>query len=114
MVPFSHRHFFIPSFAPLTNQGSQQSRALTVPKLTQQMWDSKNMMVACNPHLMVAAICKGCMFTKEVDKQMLNVQNKNSCYFADGSPTMRKWLCEGLDEMEFTKAKSNMNYLLFK
>ncbi|KAL0611552.1 beta chain [Plecturocebus cupreus] len=77
MVPFSHRHFFIPSFAPLTSQGSQQSRALTAPKLTQQMLDAKNKMAACDPHhgcyLTVAAVCRGHMSIKEVDEQMLNV-----------------------------------------
>ena len=33
-------------FAPLTSRGSQQYRALTVPELTQQMFDAKNMMCA--------------------------------------------------------------------
>ena len=28
-------------FAPLTSRGSQQYRALTVPELTQQMFDAK-------------------------------------------------------------------------
>merc|ERR1712054_53698 len=31
---------------PLTSRGSQQYRALTVPELTQQMFDAKNMMCA--------------------------------------------------------------------
>ena len=47
MVPFPRLHFFMPGFAPLTSRGSQQYRALTVPELTQQMFDSKNMMAAC-------------------------------------------------------------------
>ena len=39
--------FIIPSFSliagfsPLTSRGSQQYRALTVPELTQQMFDAK-------------------------------------------------------------------------
>ena len=40
------RHFFMNGFAPLTSRGSQQYRALTVPELTQQMFDAKNMMCA--------------------------------------------------------------------
>ena len=36
-------------FTPLTSRGSQQYRALTVPELTQQMWDAKNMMCAADP-----------------------------------------------------------------
>merc|ERR1719393_1039525 len=46
MVPFPRLHFFMNGFAPLTSRGSQQYRALTVPELTQQMFDAKNMMCA--------------------------------------------------------------------
>ena len=49
MVPFPRLHFFMPGFAPLTARGSQQYRALTVPELTAQMFDAKNMMAACDP-----------------------------------------------------------------
>ena len=49
MVPFPRLHFFMPGFAPLTARGSQSYRALTVPELTQQMFDAKNMMAACDP-----------------------------------------------------------------
>lgn len=35
--------------APLTSRGSQPSRALTVSELTQEMFDSKNMMTASDP-----------------------------------------------------------------
>ncbi|KAK2105098.1 hypothetical protein P7K49_014612 [Saguinus oedipus] len=46
MVPFPHWHIFMPSFAPLTSQVTQQSWDLTVSELTQQMLDAKNMMRA--------------------------------------------------------------------
>jgi len=36
-------------FAPLTARGSQKYRAVTVPELTQQMFDAKNMMAASDP-----------------------------------------------------------------
>ncbi|KAK5902337.1 hypothetical protein CesoFtcFv8_007598 [Champsocephalus esox] len=150
-------------FAPLTSRGSQQYRSLTVPELTQQMFDSKNMMAACDPrhgrYLTVAAIFRGRMSMKEVDEQMLNVQNKNSSYFVEWIPNNVKtavcdipprglkmaatfignstaiqelfkriseqftamfrrkaflhWYTgEGMDEMEFTEAESNMNDLV--
>merc|ERR1719427_2338043 len=70
----SRLHFFMPGFAPLTARGSQQYRALKVPELTQQMFDSKNMMAACDPRhgrsLTVSAIIRGRMSMKEVDEQM--------------------------------------------
>lgn len=90
MVPFPRLHFFMPGFAPLTSRGSQQYRALTVPELTQQMFDAKNMMAACDPrhgrYLTVAAIFRGRMSMKEIDEQMAAVQNKNSSYFVEWIP----------------------------
>merc|ERR1711904_598214 len=43
LIPFPRLHFFMTGFAPLTSRGSQQYRALTVPELTQQMFDANNM-----------------------------------------------------------------------
>ncbi|XP_015515021.1 tubulin beta-1 chain-like [Neodiprion pinetum] len=160
MVPFPRLHFFVPGFAPLVARNSQQYQALSVPELTQQMFDAKNMMAACDPrhgrYLTVAAIFRGRMSMKEVDQQMTNIQNKNSSYFVDWIPNNIKtavcdippcgmkmsgtflgnttaiqelfkriseqftsmfrrkaflhWYTgEGMDEMEFTEAESNMN-----
>merc|ERR1711894_141443 len=85
----SRTHHAAHGFAPLTSRGSQQYRALTAPELTQQMFDAKNMMAACDPrhgrYLTVAAMFRGRMSMKEVDEQMLNVQNKNS-YFVEWIP----------------------------
>ena len=87
MVPFPRLHFFMPGFAPLTSRGSQQYRALTVPELTQQMFDAKNMMAACDPrhgrYLTVAVIFRGRMSMKQIDEQMSNVQNNDSSDFVE-------------------------------
>ncbi|XP_032129849.1 tubulin beta chain-like, partial [Sapajus apella] len=163
MVPFPRLHFFMPGFAPLTSQGSQQYRALTVAELTQPLFDAKNMMTSCDPshgrHLIVAAIFRGRMSMREVDKQMFNIQNRNSSYFAEWLPhNVKTAICdippwglkmsatfignntaiqepfkhvseqftamfrhkaflhwytgEGMDEMEFTEAESNLNGLV--
>lgn len=90
------------SLFPLTpSLRSQSYRALTVPELTQQMFDSKNMMTACDPrhgrYLTVAAIFRGRMSMKEVDEQMLSVQNKNSrwvscCYLNSGEFFVVIWI----------------------
>ena len=54
------------------------------------MFDTKNMMAACDPrhgrYLTVAAVFRGRMSMKEVDEQMLNIQNKNSSYFVEWIP----------------------------
>merc|ERR1712157_110554 len=163
LVPFPRLHFFMMGFAPLTSRGSQQYRALTVPELTQQMFDAKNMMCASDPrhgrYLTASAVFRGRMSTKEVDEQMLNVQNKNSSYFVEWIPNnIKSSVCdippkglkmavaflgnstaiqemfkrvaeyftamfrrkaflhwytgEGMDEVEFTEAESNMNDLV--
>ncbi|CAK1547938.1 unnamed protein product [Leptosia nina] len=163
MVPFPRLHFFMPGFAPLTARNSQGYRALTVPELTTQMFSPVNMMAACDPrhgrYLTVAAIFRGRMSMKEVDEQMLAIQDKNSGYFVEWIPNNVKvavcdvpprglkmaatfvgnstaiqeifkriseqftvmfrrkaflhWYTgEGMDEMEFTEAESNMNDLI--
>lgn len=108
MVPFPRLHFFMPGilnkffykipkqfdfylgFAPLTSRGSQLYRNVTVSELTQQMFDTKNLMAACDPrhgrYLTVAAIFRGRMSMKEIDEQMLAIQNKNSSYFVEWIP----------------------------
>merc|ERR1712022_88842 len=163
MIPFPRLHFFMIGFAPLTSRGSQQYRSLTVPELTQQQFDAKNMMCAADPrhgrYLTCSCMFRGRMSTKEVDEQMLNVVNKNSSYFVEWIPNnVKSSICdippkglkmsttfignttavqevwkrvaeqftsmfrrkaflhwytgEGMDEMEFTEAESNMNDLV--
>jgi tubulin beta len=74
LIPFPRLHFFLVGFAPLTSRGSVGYRSLTVPELTQQMFDAKNMMAASDPrhgrYLTASAMFRGRMSTKEVDEQM--------------------------------------------
>ncbi len=69
LIPFPRLHFFMVGFAPLTSRGSQLYRATSVPELTQQMWDAKNMMCAADPrhgrYLTASALFRGRMSTKE-------------------------------------------------
>lgn len=71
----------------LISKGTQQHWALMVPKIPQQMFNAKSMMAACDLHhscsLTVASVSRGCTFTKEMDKQMFNIRNKNSSYFVE-------------------------------
>lgn len=81
MVPFPRLHFYMVGFSPLTSRGSQQYRTLSVPELTQQSFEARNMMVAADPrhgrYLTCAMLFRGRMSTKEVDEQMLNVVSRN-------------------------------------
>ena len=73
MVPFPRLHFFMPGFAPLTARGSQSYRALSVPELTQQMFDSKNMMAACDPRSSYVT------FIRPVDIQTPIIESIQTC-----------------------------------
>ncbi|KAI8734888.1 tubulin beta-4B chain, partial [Biomphalaria glabrata] len=68
MVPFPKLHFFTPGYAPLTSRGTQPYKTISVPELTAQMWDAKNMMCAIDPrngrYLTAAAIFRGRVSTK--------------------------------------------------
>ncbi|KAL4956142.1 tubulin beta chain 1 [Aspergillus filifer] len=163
MVPFPRLHFFMVGFAPLTSRGSSSFRSVSVPELTHQMFDPRNMMTAANFHngrfLTCSAIFRGKVSMKEVEDQMGNVQLKNSAYFVEWIPNnVQTAVCsvppkglkmaatfvgnstsvqelfhrvstqftamfrrkaflhwytgEGMDEMEFTEAESNMNDLM--
>ncbi|KAM0723072.1 hypothetical protein Q7P37_001272 [Cladosporium fusiforme] len=163
MVPFPRLHFFMIGFAPLTSRGAHSFRAVSVPELTQQIFDPKNMMAAADfrngRYLTCSAIYRGKVSMKEVEDQIRNVQNKNTAYFVEWIPNnVMTALCdipprglkmsstfvgnstsiqelfkrvgdqftamfrrkaflhwytgEGMDEMEFTEAESNMNDLV--
>lgn len=163
MVPFPRLHFFLVGFAPLTASGSTSFRNLSVPELTAQAFDAKNMMCAADPrhgrYLTCAMMFRGSMSSKEVDDQMLQMVNKNSSYFVEWIPNnLKASICdipprglkmsavfvgnstaiqeawkrvadqftvmfrrkaflhwytgEGMDEMEFTEAESNLNDLV--
>ncbi|CAK5080137.1 unnamed protein product [Meloidogyne enterolobii] len=90
LVPFPRLHFFMPGFAPLLAKGAAVYQAQNVAELTKQMFDAKNMMTACDPrhgrYLAVAAIFRGRMSMREVDDQMMSVQNNNSSYSVEWIP----------------------------
>ncbi|VEL29098.1 unnamed protein product [Protopolystoma xenopodis] len=162
LIPFPRLHFFLPGFSPLTSRYSQAYRSYSVHDLVQQMFDAKNLMAACDPrhgkYLTVAAMFRGRISIKEVDEEMVQVQNKNSTYFVEWIPSNVKtavcdvpprgmrmaatfvgnntavqeifarvieqyaamhrrkafihwYTAEGMDEMEFTEAESNINDL---
>jgi len=163
LIPFPRLHFFMVGFAPLTAATTSKFAAINVPELTQQIFDVKNIMAACDPrhgrYLTAAANFRGKISTKEVEDQMMSVKNKNSSYFVEWIPNnIKSSVCdippknlkmaatfvgnstsiqelfrriseqftamfkrkaflhwytgEGMDEMEFTEAESNLKDLV--
>jgi len=91
LIPFPRLHFFLVGFAPLVPKGTDAYRSFTVAELTQQMFESRNMMAACDPkngrYLTASAIFRGkSISTKEVDEQMLAAQTKNQDRFVQWIP----------------------------
>ncbi|KAG8664958.1 Tubulin beta chain (Beta tubulin) [Fusarium poae] len=139
------------------------SCAVSIPELTQQLFNPRNMMTGSDfrngRYLTCSAIFRGKVSAREVEDQMYKIQQKNSAYFVEWIPNnVQTSLCsvppqglkmsstfvgnstaiqeifkrvgeqftamfrrkaflhwytgEGMDEMEFTEAESNMNDLV--
>merc|ERR1712003_463228 len=126
MVPFPRLHFYMTGFAPLTSRGSQQYRALAVPELTQQMFDVKNKnssyFVEWVPNNIKASVCdippKGLKMAVAFAGNSTAIQEmfKRVAEFFTAMFRRKAFLHwytgEGMDEMEFTEAESNMNDLV--
>ncbi|KAL3584815.1 Tubulin beta chain (Beta tubulin) [Fusarium poae] len=163
LVPFPRLHFFMVGFAPLTSRDSHSFSAVSIPELTQQLFNPRNMMTGSDfrngRYLTCSAIFRGKVSAREVEDQMYKIQQKNSAYFVEWIPNnVQTSLCsvppqglkmsstfvgnstaiqeifkrvgeqftamfrrkaflhwytgEGMDEMEFTEAESNMNDLV--
>jgi tubulin beta len=163
LVPFPRLHFYLVGFAPLTAPDVKAYRVLTVPELTAQAFDAKNMMCAADPrhgrYLTCAMMFRGKISSEVVVDEMAEITNKHSAYFVEWIPNnIKASICnippkgldmssvfignstaiqeafkrvvdqftlmfrrkaflhwytgEGMDEMEFTEAESNLNDLI--
>jgi tubulin beta len=163
LIPFPRLHFFLIGFAPLVARGCQQYKQYSVPELSQQMFDARNMMCAADPRhgrfLTAAGLFRGQLSTYEIEQQWRRVVNSGSSYFVEWIPNnlqyslcnvppkglkmsstiianstciqeifkrvgsqysamfrrkafLHWYMAEGMDEMEFSEAESNMNDLV--
>jgi len=90
LIPFPRLHFFTVAFAPLSSVSSTKFAAVNVSELTQQMFDSKNTMAACDSrdgrYLTAYASFRGKISTREVEDAMLGLKNKYSSFFVEWIP----------------------------
>eukprot|EP00533_Pseudo-nitzschia_delicatissima_P004082 CAMPEP_0116101620 /NCGR_PEP_ID=MMETSP0327-20121206/12909_1 /TAXON_ID=44447 /ORGANISM="Pseudo-nitzschia delicatissima, Strain B596" /LENGTH=441 /DNA_ID=CAMNT_0003593597 /DNA_START=34 /DNA_END=1359 /DNA_ORIENTATION=- len=163
LVPFPRLHFFLCGFAPLMADSAKSYRSLSVPELTTQAFNAKNMMCAADPrhgrYLTCAMMFRGKISSEMVVDSMKEIEDKNSAYFVEWIPNNIKssicnippkglemstvfignstaiqeamkrvadqftvmfhrkaflhwYIGEGMDEMEFTEAESNLNDLI--
>jgi tubulin beta len=163
LIPFPRLHFFMIGYAPLTARTIEPYRTLSVPELTHQMFDAKNVMCAVDPrrgkYLTAATLFRGRVSSQEVEYQTQNIMHKNASSFVNWIPSnfmsslcdiphkgiqmsstlianntaiqemfqrvddqfslmykrkafLHWYTAEGMDEMEFEEAQSNMRDLM--
>merc|ERR1712110_216402 len=90
LIPFPRLHFFIIGTSPLTSDAGADYRKVTTKDLTEQIFDAKNMMAACDPrngkYMTASVIFRGPVPAKEVDENMIVLTNRNAPYFAEWIP----------------------------
>ena len=99
LVPFPRLHFFTIACAPLTPRGSSAHWILSIAQLTEQMFNTNYMMCAADPrhgrYLAACAMFRGRMSSKEVDDEMVNIQNKNGSHFVEWIPdNIKSSICD--------------------
>ena len=91
LIPFPRLHFFMVSNAPIVSELNMQYTNLSIAEVTSQMFSKKNMFAACDPtlgkYLAASAIFRGAnLSTRDIDQQMLALQNKQKDNFVDWIP----------------------------
>jgi len=90
LVPFPRLHFFLIACAPIVSKETSSFTNMSVNELAAQMFDTKNLMAACDPrkgkYLTASAVFRGGISTKDVDTTMTALQTKNSSYFVEWIP----------------------------
>lgn len=95
LIPFPRLHFFVVGYAPLSGNGTEKYKSMSIPELTTQLFEPKNMMADCDPrngrYLTAAAYFRGQkVSTKEVEDEMRKIQDKNSGHFVEWIPNNAK------------------------
>jgi tubulin beta len=163
LIPFPRLHFFLVSISPLFSAIDAKYANIKPHELTEQCFSANNMMAACDPRIgryMTASLTfRGEMSTKDIDEQVILVQQRNAAFFVEWIPNNIKsshcrvphvgipqsctfignntamkmiyqriidqfqnlysrkafihwYVGEGMDEMEFTEAESNVADLI--
>merc|ERR1712038_1191508 len=126
LIPFPRLHFFMIGFSPLQARSSQKYRQVTVAELTTQMVNVQNKnssyFVEWIPNNIKSSVCNVPpanlkmsvtflgnstsimeMFKRVIEQFTLMFRRKAFLHWYTG---------EGMDEMEFTEAESNLNDLV--
>jgi len=94
LVPFPRLHFFQVGYAPLQSRSATSYRKFSIPDITSQIFEPKNMMSDCSTkdgkYLTAAVLYRGNVSTKEIEHQMVRMTSKNSSSFVEWLPNNTK------------------------
>lgn len=90
LCPYPRLHFFVPGFAPLTSRKSEPYRKISSFDLIAQIFDRRNQMAAFDgksgSYITCAAILRGLISSRDVERQLHIVQETNPEWFVDWVP----------------------------
>ncbi|KAI6025088.1 beta-tubulin 2 [Pisolithus microcarpus] len=90
LIPFPRLHFLMPSYAPFYDPKASAFQKMSVPELTNLLFDRRSLLVACDPrfgrYLTAACIFRGKVSSIEADTSIAQLQRKNSSLFVEWIP----------------------------
>jgi len=123
LVPFPRLHFFFVGYVPLFSRNSENFVGTSVAELTNQMFDKRNIMAACDPshgrYFTASAMFRGKLSTREIEDHLVNIQTRNANQFVQWIPNNIKYsVCDippkGLKQSATFVANSTSIKELFK
>ncbi|KAI6025649.1 beta-tubulin [Pisolithus orientalis] len=90
LIPFPRLHFLMPSYAPSYDPKASAFQKMSVPELTNLLFDRRSLLVACDPrfgrYLTAACIFRGKVSSVEAETSIAQLQRKNSNLFVEWIP----------------------------
>ncbi|KIK28825.1 hypothetical protein PISMIDRAFT_27315 [Pisolithus microcarpus 441] len=88
LIPFPRLHFLMPSYAPFYDPKASAFQKMSVPELTNLLFDRRSLLVACDPrfgrYLTAACIFRGKV--SSIETSIAQLQRKNSSLFVEWIP----------------------------
>lgn len=91
LVPFPRIHFPIASYAPVMNAIKETYEPATVSDITQQVFDSSNLMMKCDltvgKFMACCMLYRGDVVAKDINSAIQSIKNQRVVNFCDWCPT---------------------------
>ncbi|CAJ2631287.1 unnamed protein product [Trifolium pratense] len=91
LVPYPRIHFMLSSYAPVISAAKAYHEQISVPEITNSVFEPSSMMAKCDPrHGKYMACClmyRGVVVPKDVNAAVSNIKTKRTVQFVDWCPT---------------------------